>query len=801
VTTEQEYVLPDVESGFVLGATAKYDPKEGYILPTKTIKEDVDIISPERAGQVVGVGTYLSPLGAGVLAGDVYSGAETYTKTEVQTKTEIIEEAGGLLDAKTARSLGYTKEEREEFNEELRDYAEEKQKAQEAEKESGLIQAGTAIGFLGLAGGSRLFRTTRYAPKSPAPPKIIKPDTKIVKGSLQAEESIIYPRTYIFEDTAAKRIGRKVLGEKVDLPAGPNLFPGARNVRFDFRARRVQVSPTITEKRVLEAPITSFMGGKVAKARGGILTSRTLPKTTKFTDFRGYGPRYTDVYEAAVTRIPGEAVPKARRFLKVGKGFDFGLSAQTVKPIKGLKRTMIKPGRANILTGKLDSPKITRTVRSPELLGGRIVTVKGRDVFLRPSGERTLSVVASKRIPFVQIARKGKKKIGVAVPSLEIPIGERGVLIGKRYGQVFAGRGTSGFGLKRGYERGQSAIQIFKRTRPTDKFGSVLIQSGKKPTSRGFSPKQITALQEKMAVSLAPKTLRRTPPKRVSAPGKTLIKPNGTFDSYLSSPRIVGGLGRSVSQYYGKGTYDVVVSPARRLPTVRSNVVDMGGVSFGETPGFQPLGMGVSPRTRTGLSQEFAPRVRESLALSQVSVQEQRTAQFLVPSFRQPQRIFQIQKTGIAEKLGLKSFGVQKTRQLISPPTAPGRVRTSPRFPKSPGRRLTPQGVGRRRRRGRADKKAPYIPEIRRYGKWKPLGKVETLEKALKRGVGAVRRTLGASLRIRRGKEVLSIGKDTRFFRPSKRDTRILVQRRGARLGTRGERIEIIRARGGTKFL
>ncbi len=103
---------------------------------------------------------------------------------------------------------------------------------------------------------------------------------------------------------------------------------------------------------------------------------------------------------------------------------------------------------------------------------------------------------------------------------------------------------------------------------------------------------------------------------------------------------------------------------------------------------------------------------------------------------------------------------------------------------------------GKKRRR-----KEIFIPEIRRYKKWYPLGKYPELEKAKEKAKGVVLTTLGASLRIRRKvgrkEEFVKLKPSSRIFRPSKVEPFVIVQKREARLMAIPERREIVSARRG----
>ena len=108
-------------------------------------------------------------------------------------------------------------------------------------------------------------------------------------------------------------------------------------------------------------------------------------------------------------------------------------------------------------------------------------------------------------------------------------------------------------------------------------------------------------------------------------------------------------------------------------------------------------------------------------------------------------------------------------------------------------------------RKVRLPKRELFIPFIRRRGKFRPVAKPSPKEVALRIGIRKIRRTLGASLQIRKTTgEAVPFPKTTKMFRFGKREGALtLVQRRGFRLGTRGEVSEIIRSRkaGRIKFI
>jgi len=99
-----------------------------------------------------------------------------------------------------------------------------------------------------------------------------------------------------------------------------------------------------------------------------------------------------------------------------------------------------------------------------------------------------------------------------------------------------------------------------------------------------------------------------------------------------------------------------------------------------------------------------------------------------------------------------------------------------------------------------------YVPYVKRKGKYVPVGLPTGLEKAKAKGISILRTTLAASLQIRttEGKKI-AIGTESKIFRPGSkgRDMFTLVQKRGARLGTKAETSALVlsRRKGGLKFI
>jgi hypothetical protein len=95
-------------------------------------------------------------------------------------------------------------------------------------------------------------------------------------------------------------------------------------------------------------------------------------------------------------------------------------------------------------------------------------------------------------------------------------------------------------------------------------------------------------------------------------------------------------------------------------------------------------------------------------------------------------------------------------------------------------------------------KKRKYLTLVKRYGKFKVLSSSETPQEAKRKGEAFTLSTLGASFAVKGEKGLLNLS-STERFRPSKKESKILVQRRGTRLATLGERREISLAKKGIR--
>jgi len=111
-------------------------------------------------------------------------------------------------------------------------------------------------------------------------------------------------------------------------------------------------------------------------------------------------------------------------------------------------------------------------------------------------------------------------------------------------------------------------------------------------------------------------------------------------------------------------------------------------------------------------------------------------------------------------------------------------------IPEPPPEINTKIGIG-----GKKKKKTDlFITEIRKKGKFKGIAIKESKEAAINLGIQTVRNTAAASFRIKEkstGKPITSFGNIGKGFYSSKKQTGVIIQKRGTRITTQGEKKEI----------
>lgn len=214
-----------------------------------------------------------------------------------------------------------------------------------------------------------------------------------------------------------------------------------------------------------------------------------------------------------------------------------------------------------------------------------------------------------------------------------------------------------------------------------------------------------------------------------------------------------------------------------------------------------------TPLSKVKLATTTIPlsKLKEELATRERTREKLGGSVIVVPKVREELKIIP------QEKLGLKTIQIQKQvqRPKLKIPTIPRpRVPTTPTIkpPKiTPFVKLKSKPEGINFKPFLKGKKELFIPEVKRYGKFKEISKPIPFKEALGLGIRRLRTTLGASLRVKEAKtgKFIAIGRKSREFRPGKKgmDKFILVQRAKRRLSSPYEVSEIISARrGGIKW-
>lgn len=298
--------------------------------------------------------------------------------------------------------------------------------------------------------------------------------------------------------------------------------------------------------------------------------------------------------------------------------------------------------------------------------------------------------------------------------------------------------------------------------------GTLIIGSGKSLS------KSIPTIQESQLVTAIERAVRNRPQpfaKALNVIGVTT----------RSVPQIVSGVSQGASQsaFQGTGQYE------------RTNsLIPVIGQRFIQSPQERQLERQFQPLLRSQQSSQ-SPQLKEVLTIAQVPriIQEPtlnfRTAQFSLQTPRQTQQPRQ---------------GIQQTPLFPTPTATPQPPRSPPIFRPRRSSSGIPTSRLNRPRSGF------FTAQVRRKGIFTNIGRTQNFDDAFNLGVGRVKTTLGASLRVLdpRGQPV-RLSPRTREFRPAKVgkgvNPFVLVQRRPFRLSSRSEVSEIQASRRRSPFI
>lgn len=310
-----------------------------------------------------------------------------------------------------------------------------------------------------------------------------------------------------------------------------------------------------------------------------------------------------------------------------------------------------------------------------------------------------------------------------------------------------------------------------------------------------FPPKQISAPQifrilpnTGLKANLPPSTLSVTKTKNLQMfEGTTIQIPKSVFKDIKTIPVMFPVIKTALPSVIIKTSQSIFPDIL-----IAGKVLMLDQVKINQTP---------KPFIKTGLDSQLDIKSVEDIFIpkpitpyqspSLVPDQIQRQEQIQVPQLIQPQP--QIPRPIVPTPTGPKPPTPSK------PPIPP--VPTIPFIPL----RLTPpkKTIVKKKEIGKSLK---YIPYVKKKGRYIPVGLPTGLEQAKQRGTSVLRTTLAASLQIRTtGGKKIPIATENQIFRPGNkgRDIFTLVQKRGARLGTRAETSALVlsRRKGGFKFI
>jgi len=242
----------------------------------------------------------------------------------------------------------------------------------------------------------------------------------------------------------------------------------------------------------------------------------------------------------------------------------------------------------------------------------------------------------------------------------------------------------------------------------------------------------------------------------------------------VEKPLMVGGMGITEAKYAGLGLYE----RTEDVPVFKEEVV------------LKPALVEV-PRLRIIPKLRIIPRAVERVEVIPKETLELREK--IIPKLKIISKLRIIQKVKVVPKV------VPKV--AVRPRPRPGKPRPPKIIPKIP---FYLKRKEEKRRELKKRKEELVIPFVRRYRKWIKIGKPMLKREAIIKGVAELRRTLAASLQLRRPSgAVVPFAKPTKEFRIGKKGPEILVQRAPRRLKAPTEVQEIIAARkaGRIKFL
>lgn len=514
------------------------------------------------------------------------------------------------------------------------------------------------------------------------------------------------------------------------------------------------------------------------------------------------------VYTAPGRRVKVELVSPFKEFFglkpkKIYEGIPYGKGReQYKKALEQLSWTGLTEGQTK------EAIRLQKTIIEPRSFGGQVVAVGEENPFFVTAG---MKVTARPKFKLGDVQTAGGKIkidfIAGKTKKINLLLEKEGVeyygVVGREYNPLGKlGKKTKRFGELSGMR--------YVGERPT---GSLADQEFFGETVSKYLEKGIVKPLAPGGRSYVGKTAE------IYAPGGKGI-PESVVESniLILKPKTTTPAQKKAQIELGKSVLEIIKPKTIRKPSQITKVTtEQPAVSI------KPVSLQVSSqvvgvkgkqkdeiRIKTSLvpseSQVQKPKLRLITGLETRTEERLKTAGIVSPIEREETKIMegQLQRESqrFAMKLKLRSEERQRPIGQIPLP----RQRQKPRPPKErywrPPIPPPPIEAGAKGKLVKIERKEPelVVPFVRRYGKFQPVSKPVAKEKAIKVGVGRLRRTLAATLQLRKPSgEVIPFAKETREFRIGKAG---LIQRAPLRLGMREEVAEIIRSRkGGIKFI
>lgn len=664
-------------------------------------------------------------------------------------------------------------------------------------KEAGLSALGAASAVYDLVKSpielgkllSTGFKTKREIEKGLASGTISKQDlfNTATFGVLEEAKSSLSPRKLGADYGASLRssTGSFTLGKTLTNLAAPYAIGKAfESLTVERIVSKAQVPETkiINLGKVKTLPDRSLTQVKVA----AYTPERTVQVQSTFSRLIGKEPKTITISPeqlryGVVTGVSneGELIGNIAIRRKGGKLVEFypvrsstgEINIQNINQLTSTERRLLLKGLGDEsgVVASIDSSSFFRSSSQVENIMRITPEGKSFKVTIKPAGRRIDRFATISKVdklpgkPYGDMAfiESPNQYLSVRSASTDITMSQKGGKIIRGKGlTVLEDSGASGVG---------SNVDQFK-----------VISSGQKSIQRAIKDTNLENIAKNILSDKSKQLVFKSSSKTI----QSLDKPVSTY------PKIVSGITGFTSAYTGKGSYELqttqVISPNLLTTSLsQSRVSDRLGSS-------QTQIQKSIPTVASSVTSSF--RSKTKLNVFQPVLQKES------PSLSQPTltKINQIQPTKSVQR---ESPGLaQPTKQTTT--TRPP-IDAKPK-PKVIPPKLARDTLARRMARRLTSSKSIFEVFTKKKGKDVSIGKFGTKESAEKALFKELKSTLRASGKIKEGERTLGLGElggkfKTKEFRAGKSDSGQIVQRRGFRLGTRGETSEAQFFRGKSK--